>query len=92
MLDRNEEIINVDEVSEDVFDDGLETQGFIYEQPTDGYWPDKNRLDKLGAFSMERWHKMGCIHFILPNMSDLGQAATPKQANVPHHQTTLATV
>jgi hypothetical protein len=88
-----EGVIDVDEATmQDVFDDGLETQGFIYEQPMDDYWLDKNRLDKLGSFSMERWNKMRCIHFILPNMTELGQAATPKQANVPHHQTTLATV
>jgi hypothetical protein len=90
MID-DESLFN-DDVLLDVFHDGLDTQGFIYEQPMEEYWLDKNRLDKLGSFSKERWHKMRCIHFILPNMSDLGQASTPKQANVPHHQTTLAKV
>jgi hypothetical protein len=35
---------------------------------------------------------MRCIHFILPNMTHLGQAATPKQASVPHYQTALAQI
>jgi hypothetical protein len=74
-----------------VFDDGLESQGFIHEQPSTAYWKDKMRLDGLGAFSHERWKSMRCIHFILPNMSDYkGQAATPKQATVPHYQTSLS--
>ena len=34
---------------------------------------------------------MKCIHFVLPNMTEKGQACTPKQANVPHYQTTLET-
>jgi hypothetical protein len=35
---------------------------------------------------------MACIHFILPNMSVKGQAATPKTARVPHYQCTLIDV
>jgi hypothetical protein len=73
-----------------VFDDGLESQDFIYEQPSTAYWKDKTRLDSLGAFSHKRWKLMRCIHFILPNMLDKGQAATPKQATVPHYQTSLS--
>jgi hypothetical protein len=76
----------------DDFHDGLETQGFIYEQPTDKYWKDKNHLDGLGAFNHKRWNTMRCIHFILPNLNDHGQAATPKQASVPHYQTTQAQI
>ncbi len=38
--------------SENVFDDGLETQGFIYEQPSTAYWKDKPRLDGLGTSAM----------------------------------------
>jgi hypothetical protein len=71
------------------FDDGLETQGFIYEEPVESYWEDKNCLDNLGPFANERWQKMVCIHFILPNMTDKGQAATPKTARVPHYQSSL---
>jgi hypothetical protein len=37
-----------------LFDDGLESQGFIYEQPSTAYWKDKTRLDGMGAFSHER--------------------------------------
>jgi hypothetical protein len=70
-------------------DDGLDTQGFIYEEPMDCYWTDKNRLDDLGPYNSERWDKMRCIHFILPNMTHTGQAATPRTARVPHYQTTL---
>jgi hypothetical protein len=33
---------------------------------------------------------MHYIHFILPNMMGLGQAATPKTAWVPHFQTSLS--
>jgi hypothetical protein len=33
---------------------------------------------------------MRCVHFILPNMTDKGQAATPKQATLPHYQTSLS--
>jgi hypothetical protein len=76
--------------SPQVFDDGLESQGFIYEQPSPAYWKDKTRLDGLGAFSHERWNSMRCIHFILPNMNDKGQAATPKQATVPHYQMSIS--
>ncbi len=32
---------------------------------------------------------MRCIHFILPNITEKGQATTPKQANIPHYQTSL---
>jgi hypothetical protein len=71
------------------FDDGLETQGFVYEQLAEVDWKDKPQLDGLGAFSHERWDAVGCIHFILPNMIDEGQAATPKQASVPHYQSSL---
>jgi hypothetical protein len=90
----------VDEVEEDDFDiededgvppawnDGLETQGFIYEEPNEAYWRDKSRLDDLGPCSKERWDAMRCIHFILPNMTSNGQATTPRQASVPHYQTT----
>jgi hypothetical protein len=35
---------------------------------------------------------MACIHFILPNMSVKGHAATPKTARVPHYQCTLLDV
>ena len=63
--------------------------GFIYEEPTDTYWENKTKLDGLGAFSHERWGSMACIHFILPNMTLHGQAATPKQANLPHYQASL---
>jgi hypothetical protein len=71
---------------------GLETQGFIYEEPSVAYWKDKNRLNNLGAFSNECRKKMKCIHFILPNMLEMGQATTSKQATVPHYQTTLAKI
>jgi hypothetical protein len=70
----------------------LETQGFIYEEPNDAYWRDKNRLDNLGPCSNERWDAMRCIHFILPNMTSTGQATTPRQASVPHYQTTQAQI
>jgi hypothetical protein len=49
-------------------------------------------LDELGVFSHERWKKIRCIHFILPNMNDKGQAATPKTARVPHFQTSLSEI
>jgi hypothetical protein len=32
------------------------------------------------------------IHFILPNMTDKGQAAIPKLANVAHYQTSLSQI
>ena len=67
--------------------DGLESMGFLYEEPNSTYWDQKLKLDGLGAFSHERWGSMKCIHFILPNMTSHGQAATPKQANLPHYQT-----
>jgi hypothetical protein len=70
-------------------EDGIETMGFLYEEPTSSYWETKSKLDGLGAFSHERWGSMECIHFILPNMTSHGQAATPKQANLPHYQTSL---
>jgi hypothetical protein len=53
----NDECFDVDEVTEvaqEVLDDGLETQGFIYEKPMDDYWLEKNRLNKLGSCSEER--------------------------------------
>jgi hypothetical protein len=79
------------EVSDVVVDgDGLDTQGFIYEEPLESYWKDKNRLDALGAFDHDRWDKMRCIHFIMPNLTKTGQASTPKTARVPHYQTPLA--
>jgi hypothetical protein len=78
-----------DDMDEDV-SDGLETQGFIYEEPMESYWKDKNRLDDVGAFNNERWDQMACIHFIVPNMTNNGQAATPKTARVPHYQTALS--
>jgi hypothetical protein len=70
----------------------LETQGFLYEQPTEAYWKDKSRLDGLGAFSHERWNSMPRIHFILPNMTHKRQAATPKMAKVPHYQSSLSQI
>jgi hypothetical protein len=75
-----------------VHDDGLEMQGFVYEEPKKAYWKEKTRLDELGVFSHERWKKIRCIHFILPNMNDKGQAATPKTARVPHFQTSLSEI
>jgi hypothetical protein len=72
--------------------DGLDTQGFIYKQRTQAYWKDKPRLDGLGAFSHEQWNLMRRIHFILPHMTDKGQAETPKLANVPHYQTSLSQI
>jgi hypothetical protein len=74
------------------FNDGLEMQGFIYKEPSESYWEDKNRLDNLGPFHNERWQKMVCIHFILPNMTARGQAATPRTARVPHYHSTLLEV
>jgi hypothetical protein len=35
------------------FNDGMEIQGLVYEQPSTAYWIDKARLDGLGAFSHE---------------------------------------
>jgi hypothetical protein len=67
------------------YNDGLEIQVFIYEEPSAAYWKNKNQLDQC-------WKKMKCIHFILPNLLEIGQAATPKQASVPHYQTTLAQI
>jgi hypothetical protein len=95
-----DELVMVDDAtisstdSDDIetFDDGLEMQGFIYEEPLEAYWNDKPRLDSLGAFNGERWSKMKCIHFVLPNMKAAEQAATPRQANVPHYQTSLANI
>ena len=75
-----------------VHDDDLETQGFVYEEPSQSYWKEKGRLDELGVFSHERWKQMRCIHFILPNMTDNGQATTPKTARVPHFQTSLSEI
>jgi hypothetical protein len=40
-------------MSEDLFNDGLKMQSFIYEEPKPAYWKSKNRLDSLGAFSRE---------------------------------------
>jgi hypothetical protein len=71
------------------YDDGLEMQGFIYEEPIESYWEDKNCLDNLGPFHNKRWQKMVCIHFILRNMTAKGQAATPRIAWVPHYQSSL---
>jgi hypothetical protein len=31
-----------DNIADPTFDDGLETQGFIYEEPLESYWKDKN--------------------------------------------------
>ena len=56
--------------------DGLESMGLLYEEPNSTYWDQKLKLDGLGAFSHERWGSMECIHFILPNMTSHGQAAT----------------
>jgi hypothetical protein len=70
--------------------DGLSTQGFVYEEPSKSYWEKKKRLDDLGAFSYERWEEMDCIHFILPNMGENGQACTVRTARVPHFQTPLS--
>jgi hypothetical protein len=38
------------------------------------------------TLSHERWDPMKCIHFVIPNMTEKGQACTPKKANVPHYQ------
>jgi hypothetical protein len=70
----------------------LETQGFLYKQLAEAYLKDKPSLDGLGAISHERWNLMRRIHFILPNMTDKGQAATPKMANVPHYQSSLSQI
>jgi hypothetical protein len=35
---------------------------------------------------------MRCIHFILPNMTQSGQAPMPKQASVPHYQISLCQI
>jgi hypothetical protein len=78
-----------DNETEQEFSDGLDTQGFIYKEPMELYWKDKNWLDDLRAFNNKCWDKMACIHIILPNMTDKGQAATPKTARVPHYQTTI---
>jgi hypothetical protein len=48
----------LEEDEEEVMSDGLETQGFVYEEPTAAYWKQKTRLDGLGAFSSKRWDKM----------------------------------
>jgi hypothetical protein len=78
--------------NDDSDNNGLETQGFISLKPSVTYWKDKTRLDSLGAFSNEHWNKMKCIHFILPNMLETGQAPTPKQASVPHYQRSFAQI
>jgi hypothetical protein len=70
--------------------DGLSTQGFVYEEPSKSYWGKKNQLDALGPFSHEQWKDMSCIHFILPNMTEHGQACTVQTARVPHFQTPIA--
>jgi hypothetical protein len=77
-----------DETDKDI-SDALETPRFIYKEPGEAYWKDKNWVDNSGAFNNEGWDKMSCIHFILPSMMDKGQAAAPKTARVPHYQTTI---
>jgi hypothetical protein len=61
-------------------------------QPTEVYWKDKPRLDGLGALSHKQCNSMLSIHFIIPNMTDKGQAATPKLANGPHYQPPLSQI
>jgi hypothetical protein len=56
----------------------------------EAYWTKKNRVDDVGAFSNKPWEKMSCIHFILPNMMENGQAATLKTAWGLHYQTSLS--
>jgi hypothetical protein len=48
-----------------------------------------NWLDSFVAFSNKCWKKMKCIHFILPNMSETGQDAMPKQASILQYKTKL---
>jgi hypothetical protein len=56
-------------VAPGIGEDGLESMGFIYEEPTSNYWKSKSWLDGLGAFNYDLWNEMKCIHFILPNMT-----------------------
>jgi hypothetical protein len=65
--------------------DSLATHIFVYEEASVMYWSMKIRLDALGVFNHKRWNEMVCIHFILPNMSETGQACTVRT----HFQTPL---
>jgi hypothetical protein len=50
-------------VKDDLVNDGLDTQGFIYEEPKPTYWKNKNKLDCLGDLTRNVGIK--CAAFIL---------------------------
>jgi hypothetical protein len=57
-------VATITPATDDLVNDGLDTQGFIYEEPKPTYWQNKTKLDCLGPFNQERWDHMCCIHFL----------------------------
>ena len=65
--------------------DGIDSLGFVCEEPRPSHQDDWHRLDALGPLSHERWRHIQCVHFAFPQLQR-GQSCTLRDAKLPHYQ------